>query len=175
MSCLADLKQTFNSLEMAISMNKIRFWGVFGFVAFLMSFSLLAQQTQNEKQFDLVFKVMPEMAEKGNCVVEVVKNGKETLKIDIPVSEKYVLHLDYFNQYKLQFKYPGYISKTISVSTEIPKEIWQKNPNFPPFPMLVTLVKKTAENASEGLSKPSLGIAYNKEIDNFTKVVLENK
>jgi hypothetical protein len=154
-------------------MNKIYLFSVFSFLGILMCFSPFILQAQNEKQLTLIVKIIPEVLEKGGCVVEVIKNGKETSKIDIPVSKKYTLALDFFNTYSLIFKYPGHLDKTISVSTEIPKEIWQKNPKYPQFPMLVTLVKKTTENARDELCKPSLGIAYDKEIDNFVKVDLK--
>ena len=154
-------------------MIKTYFFRVFSFVGILMCFGSFALLAQNEKQFTIMLKILPEVAGKASCVVEIIKNGKETSKIDIPVGEKYTLVLDFFNKYSLSFKYPEHLIKTIPVSTEIPQEVWQKNPNFPPFPLLISLVKKTTENAGDELSKPSKGIAYDKAIDNFVKVELE--
>lgn len=155
-------------------MSKTNLFRIFSFLGILMCFSSFALQAQSEKQFTIMLKILPEVAGKENCVVEIIKNGKETSKVDIPVNGEYnALALDYFNKYSLSFKYPGHLIKIIPVSTEIPQEVWQKDPNFPPFPLLISLVKKTTENAGNELSKPSKGIAYDKAIDNFVKVELE--
>lgn len=154
-------------------MNKTYLFRVFSFVGILMCFTSFALQAQSEKQFTIMLKILPEVAGKENCVIEIIKNGKETSKVDIPINGEYnALVLDYFNKYSLNFKYPGHVIKTIPVSTEVPQEVWQKNPNFPPFPLLISLVKKTTENAGNELSKPSRGIAYDKAVDNFVMVEL---
>ncbi len=124
-------------------MIKTYLFRVFSFVGILMCFGSFALLAQNEKQFTIMLKILPEVAGKENCVVEIIKNGKETSKVDIPVNGEYnALALDYFNKYILNFKYSEHLIKTIPVSTEIPQEVWQKNPNFPPFPLLISLVKK---------------------------------
>jgi len=156
-------------------MNKTCLFRVFSFIGILMCINSFAQQTQNEKKLDVIVKILPELVEKGSCVVEVLKNGNETLKTDVPVGEKYTLHLDYFNKYTLIFKCPNHLDKAISVSTDIPAEIWQKNPEFPPFPMLITLVKKTTQNARNELCKTSVCVAYDKKVDNFVKVAVESE
>ncbi len=154
-------------------MNKTSLFSVFSFVGILMCFSSFALQTQSEKQFTIMLKILPEVVGNENCVIEIIKNGKETSKVDIPVNGEYnALTLDYFNKYSLSFKYPGHLIKILPVSTEVPQEVWHKDPNFPPFPLLISLVKKTTENAGNELCKPSRGIAYDKEVDNFVMVEL---
>ena len=155
-------------------MSKTNLFRIFSFLGILMCFSSFFLQAQSEKQLTLMLKILPEVAGKENCVVEIIKNGKETSKVDIPVNGEYnALALDYFNKYSLSFKYPGHLIKTIPVSTEVPQEVWQKDPNFPPFPLLISLVKKTTENTENELIKPSSGIVYDKDVDNFVKVELK--
>ena len=129
-----------------------------------------SSQTQVKKQFAIIIKIAPEIVGKGNGILEITKNGKEKSIDNIPVNGRYTLNLDYFNEYSLTFKYPEHIDKTILVSTEIPKEIWENNSNFSTFPMVVNLMKKTDENVKSDEGKPILKIAYIKELDNFGKV-----
>lgn len=151
-------------------MNKIQLFRVFCVLGILIVFCSFTLQAQGKKQFSVILKISPEVVEKPKCVVEIIKNGKEKSIVDVPVNRKYKLALDFFNNYSLNFKYPGHIDKTIIVSTDIPGEVWQNNPYFPPFPMLVTLIKKTADNIKEDNCNSLKGVAYDKKIDNFGKV-----
>ena len=149
-----------------------------GMFVFFASFLFLSQHplhAQIKKQFEIMVRVVPEAAGEGKATIEIVKNGKEKSTVEIPLTEKYVLNLDYFNEYTLVFKYANHFDKTIFVSTDIPNEIWNKNTDFPLFPMIVTLVKKTNEKVKSEKEKPILKIAYVKEIDNFGKVLQEEK
>jgi len=130
---------------------------------------------QNKKQFTLIVKIVPDVVEKENGILEITKNGVEKSKIDIHAKESYWLHLDYFSEYSLIFRYPNHIDKTILVSTVIPKEVWEKNSNFPEFPMIVNLIKKDSEEEKSEISKSVLKVAYIKEIDNFGKVTTNER
>lgn len=143
--------------------------------ASLMFLSQLTLHAQIKKQFEIIVRVVPEAAGEGKATIEIAKNGKEKSTIEIPIIEKYTLNLDYFNEFTLIFKYADHFDKTIFVSTEIPNEIWQKDTNFPLFPMIVTLVKKNNEKVKSEKDKPILRVAYVKEIDNFGKVLPEKK
>lgn len=143
--------------------------------ASLMFLSQLTLHAQIKKQFEIIVRVVPEAAGEGKATIEIAKNGKEKSTIEIPIIEKYTLNLDYFNEFTLIFKYADHFDKTIFVSTEIPNEIWQKDTNFPLFPMIVTLVKKNNEKVKSEKDKPILRVAYVKEIDNFGKVLPEEK
>ena len=149
--------------------------GMFVFFASLLFLSQLTLHAQIKKQLAIIVKVVPETAGAGKATIEIVKNGKEKSTVDLTITEKYTLNLDYFNEYTLVFKYAGHFDKTIFVSTEIPNEIWNKNTDFPLFPMIVTLVKKNHENVKSEKEKPILKIAYVKELDNFGKVLQEGK
>lgn len=149
--------------------------GMLFFFASLLFLSPLNLHAQIKRQFTIIVKVVPEAAGAGKATLEIAKNGKEKSTVEIPLTEKYTLNLDYFNEYSLVFKYADHFDKTILVSTEIPDEIWQKDANFPPFPMLVILVKKTEEKVKSEKEKPILRVAYVEEIDNFGKVLPEER
>ena len=125
---------------------------------------------QNKKQLALIVKIVPEVVGKENGTIEITQNGKDKSTFNIPVNEKYWLNLDYFTEYSLTFRYPNHIEKTILVSTEVPKEIWEKNSNFPAFPMIVNLFRINLEEERGETSKPIFKIAYLKEFDVFGRV-----
>ena len=150
------------------NMQKI---GRIGFGVVLM-FCLLFQLpslAQSKKFFVITGKIIPEAESTGNGTIEVTKNGKETSTIDIPKNGRFRFELEFFNEFSLTFKYPGHFNKIIIVSTEIPQEVWQRDNDFPPFPMIVQLNKEFEGIDKSFTLKPSGRIFYGKDIDNFEK------
>ncbi len=156
-------------------MNEANRIGTLIFITILMFLGQLTLEAQIKRQLTIIIKLAPEVVGKGTGILEITKNGKEKSKVNIPISERYTLNLDFFNEYNLKFKYPEHLDKTILISTEVPDEIWQKDANFPSFPMIVNLIKKTKENGKSEKEKPILRVAYMKEIDNFGKVLPKEK
>jgi hypothetical protein len=157
------------------NMNKANRIGPFIFIAILMFLGQFTLEAQTKKQLTIIVKIAPEVVGKGTGILEMTKNGKEKSAINIPINERYTLNLDFFNEYNLKFKYPDHLDKTVLISTKVPNEIWQKDANFPSFPMIVNLIKNTKENVKREKEKPILKVAYMKEIDNFGKVLPNEK
>ena len=141
----------------------------FGIFLFLNLLFQLTSQAQSKKYFVITGKIVPEAEGAGNGTIEVAKNGKETTNIDIPKNGRFRFELEFFNEYSLTFKYPGHFNKIINVSTEIPQEVWQRDNDFPPFPMIVQLTKEFEGIDKSFTLKPSGRIFYGKDIDNFEK------
>jgi tetratricopeptide (TPR) repeat protein len=149
-------------------MHKIGRIGIWLFLILLISLQLTSQ-AQGKKYFIITGKIVPEAAEAGSGVIEITKNSKETSRIDIPKNGRFRFELEFFNVYSLKFLYPGHFDKIIIVSTEIPQEVWERDSDFPPFPMVVQL-QKEFEGIDKSFSlKPSGRIFYEKAIDNFAK------
>jgi len=129
----------------------------------------LPSQAQSKKYFVITGKIVPEAEGGGNGTIEVTKNGKETTTIDIPKNNRFRFELEFFNEFTLNFKYPGHFNKIIAVSTEIPQEVWERDNDFPPFPMIVQLTKEFEGIDKSFTLKPSGRIFYGKDIDNFEK------
>jgi tetratricopeptide (TPR) repeat protein len=129
----------------------------------------LPSLAQSKKYFVITGKIVPEAEGTGNGTIEVTKNEKETTNIDIPKNGRFRFELEFFNEYSLTFKYPGHFNKIIIVSTEIPQEVWQRDNDFPPFPMIVQLAKEFEGIDKSFTLKPSGRIFYGKDIDNFEK------
>ena len=142
---------------------------VLGVVMILCFFIQLPSLAQSKKFFVISGKIIPEAESNVNGTIEVTKNGKETSNIDIPKNGRFRFELEFFNEYSLTFKYPGHFNKIITVSTEIPQEVWQRDNDFPTFPMIVQLTKEFEGIDKSFTLKPSGRIFYGKEIDNFEK------
>jgi len=122
-------------------MQKVWWIGMWGFMILMFLFQLPAQ-AQNKKYFVITGRIAPEAGLTENSVIEIIKNGKESSTIDITKNGRFRLELEFFNEYSLTFKYPGHFNKIILISTDIPQEVWQRDSDFPPFPMVVQLLKE---------------------------------
>ena len=142
---------------------------VLGVVMILCLFIQLPSLAQSKKFFVITGKIIPEAESNVNGTIEITKNGKETSNIEIPKNGRFRFELEFFNEYSLTFKYPGHFNKIITVSTEIPQEVWQRDNDFPTFPMIVQLTKEFEGIDKSFTLKPSGRIFYGKEIDNFEK------
>ncbi len=153
-------------------MHKTKRTGIWLFLIIMLLLQLSSQvqaQTQSKKYFVITGKIVPEAGETGNGSIEITKNGKETSRVDIPKNGRFRFELEFFNEYSLKFQYPGHFDKIIIVSTEIPQEVWQRDSDFPPFPMVVQLLKEFEGIDKSFALKPSGRIFYGKDIDNFEK------
>ena len=127
----------------------------------------LPAQAQNKKFFVITGKIVPDDPGTATGRIEIKKNDVAVTPIEIPKNSRFRFELEFFNEYELTFVYPGHYSKIILVFTEIPQEVWDRDSDFPAFPMIVQLPKKV-----EGISypdEPSGKIYYAAEIDNFAK------
>lgn len=124
---------------------------------------------QNKKFFIITGKIVPEVetAEKG--AIEILKSGAAATKIEIPKNNRFRLELEYFKEYTLTFTLAGHFNKSIVVSTDIPQEVWQRDNDFPPFPMVVQLFKEIEGIDKSFTLKPAGKIFYGKQTDNFEK------
>ena len=99
--------------------------------------------------------------------VVISKNGN---KIDEQVLNKkghFDFKLSFGADYNLTFEKAGYISKIINVNTEIPDEILESNPNFPPIKLTITLFPHVDQVDLSIFSQPIAILAYNYEVDDF--------
>jgi len=129
---------------------------------------------QSKKVFVITGKIVPEIATSADGTIEITKTGAETTKIDVPRNGRFRIELEYFNEFTLTFILPGHFSKTIIVSTDIPQEVWKRDNDFPPFPMIVQLFKEIEGIDKSFTLKASGRIFYGKQTDNFEKESIFN-
>lgn len=114
----------------------------------------------------------------GNIVIQ--DNSPEgarivILKNDIKIDEqtlnkkgRFDLKLALNTDYKLSFEQAGYITKIVNVNTEVPEEILESNPNFPPVKLIINLLPVVEEVDLSIFEQPIAILAYNHELDDFT-------
>ena len=129
---------------------------------------------QSKKLFVITGKLVPEAVSSGTGSIEMLKSGAASTIIEIPKNGRFRLELEYFNEYTLTFMFPGHFSKTLIVSTDIPQEVWKRDHDFPPFPMIVKLFRETEGIDKSFTLKPSGKIFYGKQTDNFEKEIIFN-
>lgn len=149
-------------------MQKISRIGIWLILILIFLFQIQTQ-AQSKKYFVITGRIVPEAGDAGTGVIEVKKNDKDITYIDIPKNGRFRFELEFFNEYQLTFKYPGHFNKIILVSTEIPKEVWDRDNDFPPFPMIVTMLQEIEGIDKSFTLKPQGRIFYAKGIDNFDK------
>ncbi|MDP2114465.1 MAG: hypothetical protein Q8K69_10460, partial [Bacteroidota bacterium] len=149
-------------------MQKIGRFGVLFFLIFMFLFQFISTG-QNKKYFIITGKIVPEFATTQSGIIEMSKSGAPITKITIPKNGRFRLELEYFNEYTLTFVLSEHFSKTIIVSTEIPQEVWERDSDFPPFPMVVQLFKEIEGIDKSFTLKASGKIFYGKQTDNFEK------
>lgn len=154
-------------------MQKFGRLGILLMVIHLFLFQL-STTGQNKKLFILTGKIVPEVTPSENGMIEMSKGGAEPTKIEIPKNGRFRLELEYFNEFTLTFMLKGHFSKTITVSTDIPQEVWERDNDFPPFPMIVQLFKEIEGIDKSFTLKASGKIFYGKQTDNFEKESIFN-
>ncbi|MBL7968722.1 MAG: hypothetical protein JNK09_17070 [Prolixibacteraceae bacterium] len=142
--------------------------GIWGILILMFLFQLQAQ-AQSKKYFIVTGKIVPETGDTGIGSIEIKRNDTDIKTLEIPKNGRFRFELEFFNEYFLTFKYPGHFNKIILVSTEIPKEVWERDNDFPPFPMIVQMQQEFEGIDKSFTLKPQGRIFYGKEIDNFEK------
>jgi len=129
---------------------------------------------QGKKNFVITGKIAAEVTSNGSGTIQIAKTGWEVTNTDIPKTGRFRLELEYFNEFTLTFMVPGNLNKSIVVSTDIPQEIWERDNDFPPFPMVIQLVKEVDGVDKSIAAAPSGKIFYSKQTDNFEKESLQS-
>jgi hypothetical protein len=133
----------------------------------IFSFSGFSQAPQ--KYFVITGKFEPESGFIENAKVEISKNGKTPTVQNIPKNGRFRFEFEYFNDYELTFTQSEHFSKKILVSTQIPQSVWERDNDFPPFPIVVQLFREIEGLDKSFTQKPIGKIFYSEQEDNFTK------
>lgn len=100
--------------------------------------------------------------------VMIAKNGNKIDEQSISKKGRFDLKLSFGADYKITFEKTGYVSKIVSINTEIPEEILESNPNFPPVKLMITLLPSVQGVDLSVFDQPIAILAYSQEIDDFT-------
>lgn len=103
-----------------------------------------------------------------NARVLIAKNGNKVDEQVLTKKGRFDLKLALGADYKLTFERDGYVTKIVSVNTEVPQEVIESNPNFPPVKLIINLLPVVEGIDLSVFDQPIAILSYNQEIDDFT-------
>lgn len=109
----------------------------------ILNFSSLSQ---NRKFFVINGKINTETVSSEKCILQIIKNNKQTYTTEVPSNGRFRLELEYNSNYTLNFKQKNFQSKTIQVNTELPSEVLLRPENLTNFQMVVYLLEGNDNN-----------------------------
>lgn len=112
--------------------------------------------------------IVIENASSEGCRVVIYKNNIRLTEETVTKRGHFEFKLSLDADYKIAFEKDGYITKNVSVNTEVPSEIVESNPNFPPVKVIITLLPKVEDVDLSIFEQPIAILAYNYELDDFT-------
>lgn len=111
--------------------------------------------------------VINETTPEGTRLI-ITKNGEQIDTQTLNRKGHFDLKLALGADYKLSFEKAGYITKIVNVNTEVPEEILESNPNFPPVKLIINLLPMVSGVDLTIFEQPIAILAYNPELDDFT-------
>lgn len=103
-----------------------------------------------------------------NSRVVIAKNGNKIDEQVLTKKGRFDLKLALGSDYKLTFEKDGYVTKIVNVNTEVPEEVIESNPNFPPVKLIINLLPTVQDVDLSVFDQPIAILAYNAEVDDFT-------
>ena len=123
--------------------------------------SILVPSFLFSQSLQLNGNVTIENASSEGARIIIYKNNIKLTQQDISKKGRFDFKLALDADYKITFEKSGYITKNISVNTEVPGEIIESNPNFPPIKLTINLLPKV-EQVDLSIFEQSIAIlSYN--------------
>lgn len=110
--------------------------------------------------------VIQETSPEGARIV-LTKNDIKLSEQSIGKKGRFDLKLAMGADYKLSFEKAGFVTKIVSINTEVPEEVLESNPNFPPVKLIINLLPKVENVDLSIFEQPIALLAYSPEIDDF--------
>lgn len=107
-------------------------------------------------------------ASPDNARIVIVKNGSKIDEQVLTKKGRFDLKLALGSDYKLTFEKDGYVTKIVNVNTEVPEEVIESNPNFPPVKLIINLLPTVQDVDLSVFDQPIAILAYSAEVDDFT-------
>ena len=130
--------------------------------------SILVPSFLFSQSLQLNGNVTIENASPEEARIIIYKNNIKLTQQDISKKGRFDLKLALDADYKITFEKSGYVTKNISVNTEVPGEIIESNPNFPPIKLTINLLPKVEQVDLSIFEQPVAILSYNYELDDFT-------
>ncbi len=103
-----------------------------------------------------------------NATLEILKNGQIIERKTMTKRGNFNLRFAFGADYRLTFRKEGYVHKIVSINTEVPEEVLESNPDFPPVKLIIKLLP-AIEGIDLSVFDQAIAILlYNQEIDDFS-------
>lgn len=113
------------------------------------------------------YVVIEETGAEGTRLI-ISRNGENTEERNLDKRGKFDLKLALGADYMLSFEKSGYIAKNVTINTEVPEEVVETNPDFPPVRLIINLLPFVEGPDLTIFEQPIAILHYNYELDDFT-------
>ena len=128
------------------------------------AFSVLAQRSNG---LTVEGKISAEEGSVEGAVIQMIQDGRRLDNYGVGSDGRYKVELNYNHKFELIFTLKGNFSQKIVVDTNVPKNVLQSDPKFPPFPVDINLFTEIQGIDKTFSENTILKLYYNPQVDNF--------
>lgn len=103
-----------------------------------------------------------------NATLEIRKHGEIIEHKTMTKRGNFSLRFAFGADYRLTFRKEGYVQKIVTINTEVPEEVLESNPDFPPVKLIIKLLPTLPDIDLSVFEQPIAILLYNQEIDDFS-------
>ena len=102
-----------------------------------------------------------------DAIIQMYRDGRRLDNYGIGASGNYKVELNYNHEWVLIFACPGNFPQKIVIDARVPREVLQKDPLFPPFPVNISLFTEIPGIERTFSENTVMKIYYSDKVDNF--------
>lgn len=130
--------------------------------------SLFFSQILSAQSLNVNGSLVIDNASSEGARIVVLRNNIELERREIGKRGRFDLKFGLGADYRLFFEKDGYVTKIVNINTDVPDEIVQSNPDFPPVKLIVTLLPHVEGVDLSIFDQAIANLNYNYELDDFT-------
>lgn len=134
----------------------------------LLWLSLFFSQILSAQSLNVNGSLVIDNAGSEGARIVVLRNNIELERREIGKKGRFDLKFGLGADYRIFFEKDGYVTKIVNINTDVPDEIIQSNPDFPPVKLIVTLLPQVEGVDLSIFEQPIANLSYNYELDDFT-------
>jgi len=134
----------------------------------LLWLGLFLSQILSAQSLNINGSLVIDNASSEGARIVVLRNNIELEKREIGKRGRFDFKFGLGADYRLFFEKDGYVTKIVDINTEVPDEIVQSNPDFPPVKLIVTLLPQVEGVDLSIFEQAIANLSYNYELDDFT-------
>nr|WP_321356863.1 hypothetical protein [uncultured Draconibacterium sp.] len=108
------------------------------------------------------------------AIIQMYRDGRRLDNYGVGADGKYNVELNWNHKWELIFEHEGNFSQKIVVETDVPRDVLNADPKFPPFPVDINLFTEIPGIDNSFAENTVLKIFYSPSVDNFVKELYYN-